>query len=79
MVSLHESVASDEKVAGIAQGLDVVKLSIASVLVEHEVRMMNFKNWLERKGARRESLLTVGESNQSSGAKRIDRGFSSAS
>src|ERR1700676_2841290 len=54
--TLYEAVAQglaairgDEWVAGIAQGLNVVKVSVASVPVEHEVRMMDFTNWLERK------------------------------
>jgi hypothetical protein len=30
--------------------VNVVKESVASVPAEHEVRMMDFTNWLERKG-----------------------------
>lgn len=54
--TLYEAVArrlaairGNEWVAGIAQGLNVVKVSVASVPVEHEVRMKDFANWLERK------------------------------
>ena len=37
-------------VAGIAQGLNVVKVSGADVRVEHEVKLMDFTKWLERAG-----------------------------
>jgi len=33
-----------------AQGLNVVKVSVADVRVEHEVRLMDFTKWLERVG-----------------------------
>ena len=39
-----------EWVAGIAQGFNVVKVSVADVRVEHEVRLMDFTKWLERAG-----------------------------
>jgi hypothetical protein len=55
--TLYEAVArgltairGNEWVAGIAQGLNVVKVSVSSVPVEHQVRMQDFTNWLERKG-----------------------------
>ena len=55
--TLYEAVArglaairGSEWVAGIAQGLNVVKVSVASVPVEHQVKMQDFTNWLERKG-----------------------------
>ena len=35
-------------VAGIADGANVVKVSVADVRVEHEVRIMDFTKWLER-------------------------------
>jgi hypothetical protein len=37
-------------VAGIAQGLNVVEVSVADVRVEHEVKLMDFTKWLERAG-----------------------------
>jgi hypothetical protein len=37
-------------VAGIAQGLNVVKVSVADIRVEHEVKLMDFTKWLERNG-----------------------------
>jgi hypothetical protein len=55
--TLYEAVAQGmaairgcEWVAGIAQGLNVVKVSVADVRVEHEVRLQDFTNWLERSG-----------------------------
>ena len=55
--TLYEAVArgltairGNEWVAGIAQGLNVVRVSVASVPVEHEVMMKHFLDWLERKG-----------------------------
>ena len=55
--TLYEAVAQglaairgNEWVAGIAQGLNVVKVSVADVRVEHEVKLMEFTKWLERDG-----------------------------
>jgi hypothetical protein len=55
--TLYEAVAqgiaalrSNEWVAGIAQGLNVVKVSVADVRVEHEVKLRDFTTWPERKG-----------------------------
>ena len=55
--TLYEAVArglaairGNEWVAGIAQGLNVVKVSVADVRVEHEVRLMEFTKWLENDG-----------------------------
>ena len=55
--TLYEAVArglaairGNEWVAGIAQGLNVVKVSVADVRVEHEVRLMEFTKWLEKDG-----------------------------
>lgn len=55
--TLYEAVAQglaairgNEWVAGIAQGMNVVKVSVADVRVEHEVRLMEFTRWLERDG-----------------------------
>jgi len=55
--SLYEAVAQglaairgNEWVAGIAQGLNVVRVSVADVRVEHEVKLMDFTKWLEKVG-----------------------------
>jgi len=55
--TLYEAVArglaairGHEWVAGIAQGLNVVKVSVADVRVEHEVKLMEFTKWLEKDG-----------------------------
>ena len=55
--TLYEAVAQglaairgNEWVAGIAQGLNVVKVSVADVRVEHEVKLGDFTKWLERTG-----------------------------
>jgi hypothetical protein len=55
--TLYEAVAQglaairgNEWVAGIAQGLNVVKISVADVRVEHEVSLMDFTKWIERSG-----------------------------
>ena len=37
-------------VAGIAQGLNVVKVSVADVRVEHEVKLGDFTKWLDKTG-----------------------------
>jgi hypothetical protein len=56
--TLYEAVAQglaairgNEWVAAIAQGLNVVKVSVADVRVEHQVRLMDFTKWLERVGS----------------------------
>src|SRR5882762_1391319 len=53
--TLYEAVAQglaairgNDWVAGVAQGLNVVKVSVADVRVEHEVRLMDFTKWLDR-------------------------------
>jgi hypothetical protein len=55
--TLYEAVAQGlaaiqgaEWVGEIAQGLNVVKVSVLPVRVEHEVKLMDFTKWLERKG-----------------------------
>lgn len=55
--TLYEAVAlglstirGHEWVSGIAQGVNVVKVSVADVRVEHEVKMMEFTKWLEKDG-----------------------------
>jgi hypothetical protein len=44
------AIRGSEWVAGIAQGLNVVKVSIADVRVEHEVKLTDFTKWLEKPG-----------------------------
>jgi hypothetical protein len=55
--TLYEAVAQalaairrNDWVAGIAQGLNAVKVSVADVRVEHEVKLMDFTKWLDRTG-----------------------------
>jgi hypothetical protein len=55
--TLYEAVAQglaairgNEWVAGIAQGLNVAKVAVADVRVEHEVRLKDFTTWLDRRG-----------------------------
>jgi hypothetical protein len=54
---LYEAVAlglatirGNKWVAGIAQGLNVVSVSVANVRVEHEVKLLDLTKWLERAG-----------------------------
>src|SRR5216684_8199101 len=56
--TLYEAVAQglaairgNDWAAGIAQGVNVVKVSVADVRIEHEVKLMEFTKWLERGGA----------------------------
>ena len=55
--TLYEAVAQglaairgNEWVAGFAQGMNVVKVSVADVRVEHEVKLGVFTKWLEKDG-----------------------------
>ena len=55
--TLYEAVAQglaaihgNDWVAGIAQGFNVVKVSVADVRVEHEVKLMDFTKWVDRMG-----------------------------
>jgi hypothetical protein len=55
--TLYEAVAlglaavrGNEWVIGIAQGCNPVKVRVTDVPVEHEVKLMDFTKWLERKG-----------------------------
>ena len=55
--TLYEAVArglsalrEEEWVAGIAQGLNVVKVSVISTPIEHSVKMGDFQKWLAREG-----------------------------
>jgi hypothetical protein len=40
----------DEWVAGIPGGLNTVVASVASVRVDHEIKMADFERWLEKSG-----------------------------
>jgi hypothetical protein len=44
------AIRGNDWVAGIAEGLNPVKVSVADVRVEHAVKMVDFKKWLERPG-----------------------------
>jgi hypothetical protein len=55
--TLYEAVAQgiaairgNEWVAGMARGLNVVKVSVADVRIEHQVKVDDFTKWLERSG-----------------------------
>ena len=55
--TLYEAVAqglavirSDQWVAGIVQGFNVVKVSVVDVRVEHAVKLGDFTKWLDRTG-----------------------------
>jgi hypothetical protein len=41
------AIRGNEWVAGIAQRLNVVKVSVADVRVEHEVQLTDFTKWLD--------------------------------
>src|SRR6266851_2320236 len=68
--TLYEAVAQglaairgNDWVAGIAQGVNVVKVSVADVRVEHEVKLMDFTKWgdwtLARSGRRKSPKATA--------------------
>ena len=40
----------DEWVAGIPGGLNTIIVSVASVRIDHEVKMADFERWLEKPG-----------------------------
>ena len=44
------AIRGNEWVGGIAQGLNVVKVSVADVRVEHAVKLLDFTKWLEKPG-----------------------------
>jgi hypothetical protein len=55
--SLYEAVAqglaafrSDDWVADVGERIGVVKVSVAEIRVEHEVKLKDFTSWLERPG-----------------------------
>jgi hypothetical protein len=41
---------ADQRQRGCHRPLNVVKVSVADVRVEHEVKLMDFTKWLERAG-----------------------------
>jgi hypothetical protein len=45
------AIRGNDWVAEVAQGLNVVKVSVADVRIVHEVKLMEFTKWLERDGA----------------------------
>jgi hypothetical protein len=55
--TLYEAVAQglaairgNDWVAGIAQGLNAVRVSVSDVRVEHEVKLVDFTKWVDRTG-----------------------------
>lgn len=55
--TLYEAVAQglaairgNDWVAGVAQGLNVVKVAVADVRVEHQVKLNDFTKWIDRTG-----------------------------
>jgi hypothetical protein len=56
-MTLYEAVAqglaavrANDWVAGIAEGLNSIKVSVSNVRVEHEVQLRDFTKWLEKAG-----------------------------
>jgi hypothetical protein len=56
-MTLYEAVAqglaavrANDWVAGIAEGLNAIKVSVSNVRVEHEVKIRDFTKWLEKTG-----------------------------
>lgn len=56
-LTLYEAVAlglaslrGEEWVAGIAEGLNVVRVSVTNVPIEHSVRIQDFNTWVRRDG-----------------------------
>jgi hypothetical protein len=76
--TLYEAVAlglaavrGNEWVVGIAQGFNPVKVRVTEVPVEHEVKLMDFTKWLERKGG---SPREVSDRNKVRDILRLPRG-----
>jgi hypothetical protein len=46
------AIRGNEWVAGIAQGLNVVRVSVADIRVEHEVKLRDFTKWTDRRADR---------------------------
>ncbi len=45
-----KSLAGEEWVSGIAQGLNVARVSVSNIPIEHCVKLDDFNNWLNREG-----------------------------
>jgi hypothetical protein len=45
-----KSIAGEEWVAGVAQGLNVARVSVTNVPIEHSVKLQDFNSWLKREG-----------------------------
>jgi hypothetical protein len=59
--SLYEAVAlglaalrGHDWVTGIPEGLNPVKVRVTNIAVEHEVKLQDFRRWLDRHGSPRE-------------------------
>jgi len=66
--TLYEAVAQGlaalrghEWVAGVEQSIGLVKVSVADVRVEHEVKLGDFTKWVERKGGSPRELFQRGK------------------
>ena len=66
--TLYEAVAQGlaairgrEWVAGVEQSIGLVKVSVADVRVEHEVKLGDFTKWVERKGGSPREVFQRGE------------------
>src|SRR5260221_13671242 len=44
------AIRRNEWLAGIEEGVNVVKVSVADVRVEHEVKLLDFTKWVDRAG-----------------------------
>ena len=44
------AIRGNDWVVGIVEGLNCVKVSVSDVRVEHAVKMVDFRKWLERPG-----------------------------
>jgi hypothetical protein len=56
-MTLYEAVAqglaavrANDWVAGVAEGLNAIKVSVSNVRIEHEVKIRDFTKWLEKTG-----------------------------
>ena len=56
-MTLYEAVAqglaavrANDWVAGIAEGLNAIRVSVSDVRIEHEVKIGDFTKWLEKTG-----------------------------
>jgi hypothetical protein len=44
------AIRGNDRVAGVAQGLNVVKVAVADARLEHEVKLMEFTKWRRSHG-----------------------------